>query len=133
MALMVLMLLMSPAITHLVAVEMIIVMGEVFRIGMIAVMRIRPVVAVAGIVVTIYMTVEIMMAMKPRSGSDENAVVEPFRSVVSPWCAVVWRKIVVAVWTYGLGSDGDRYLGRRGGRGDQERGCGESGQNKQLP
>lgn|SRR5579862_4947610 len=125
--------LVSAAIAHLVPMKILGVMCEVLRIGMIAVVRIRPMIAVVRVEMIIYVSVEIVVAMEPRSGSDENASAEPVGTVIAKGSTVVGRVIVITVGTNRFHSDIDGYLGWRSGRGNPERSSGQSGQSKQLP
>ena len=104
---MVLVTLVAATITHLVPVEVVSVMGEVLRIGVFSAGWIRPVIAVVRIKMVIYVAVEIVMTVVPRSGPDENAVNKPFGPVVSPWRALIRSEIVIAIGADRLGSNID--------------------------
>jgi hypothetical protein len=95
---------MAAAITHLVTVEMI--EGLISMFGMwtsVAVMWIKAIINVAA---------ELVGAVEPGTGSDEQATVEPLGSVVSIWGAVIWGEVVKAIRANWLWSDIDGYLSR---------------------
>jgi hypothetical protein len=61
--------------------------------------REMPVVALAEIVVVVYMAVEMFMTVKPWTRTYEEAAVEPFRAVVAIRCAAIGRNLVVTIGT----------------------------------
>jgi hypothetical protein len=62
----------------------------------------------------INIAVEVVGAMEPGTGSDEDASREPLRSVISVWSAVVWGKVEIAIRANRRWSDIDGDLGWRG-------------------
>lgn len=87
-------------------------------------------VAVARIVVVIYVTMKARMTMEPRTGTDEDTVAEPRWAIVAVRRAVVRSVREVSVGTDGLRSNiyGERNLcGLRVGCGHEEN-CGGHGQ-----
>jgi hypothetical protein len=111
----------AATITHLVAVEAfeIIgwrVIGPVRRIGaMVAMMRVEMVV---------HMAIEVMAAVEPRAGADEDAAVEPLRAIVPVGCAVIGSVVIVAIGTGWLGSNvyAKGHLSRAGTGNSEEQG-----------
>jgi hypothetical protein len=70
-----------------------------------------PVIAVIGVVMVIDIAVEVFRAVKPRAGSDEDAIGKPLGAVITVGSTPVGGDIVVAVWTSGRYTDADAYLG----------------------
>jgi hypothetical protein len=69
-------------------------------------------IAMLWIKAVINMAIEVVRAVKPWAGSDEDASGEPLGSVVPIWSAVVRRVVEVAVWANWRNSNIDRDLGR---------------------
>jgi hypothetical protein len=88
----------SP-ITHLVSVEVI--------EGLVSTGRSWTNIAVMWIEAVINVALEVVGAVEPRAGSDENAAAEPLGPVVPVWRAVVRGHIVVTIGTNGFCSDVD--------------------------
>lgn len=91
--------LMSVSVSLLVAVEMLDMARGMIVICVLAAVRERAVVPVVRIEVVIYVPVKVGGAMKPGTGANKHAAVEPLRPVVAVGGAVVGRPVVVAVWT----------------------------------
>jgi hypothetical protein len=72
--------------------------------------RHRSHVAVMRIVAIIYVAVKTMRAMKPGSSSNENSACEPVWTVIAIGSAGVRGIVKIAVWTYWLWPNLDRYL-----------------------
>jgi hypothetical protein len=68
-------------------------------------------VAVVGIEAIVNVAIELVRPVKPRTGSEEDAVVEPLGPVIAVWRAVVGRDVVVAIRTTRLWTDIDGDLG----------------------
>ena len=62
-------------------------------------------VAVAGIVAIVHMAVEPTWTVEPWAGPDEDTTDEPVRAVVAVRCAVIRRKVEVAVRAYWFRTD----------------------------
>ena len=62
--------------------------------------RIRSMIALPVVKMMVYMTVEMIGAMKPRSGSNKHTARKPLRTVISVRRAVVRRSFIVAVRAY---------------------------------
>jgi hypothetical protein len=73
--------------------------------GSFATGRVRAVIAMLRVIVVIYVTVEVITTMKPRTGPDEDAGAEPLRTIVAVGSAVVGRRFVVAIRAYGSRPD----------------------------
>lgn len=55
--------------------------------------------------VVVYVAVEVIAAVKPRTSADEDAAVVPFRTVIAIWSAVIRWLLVVAVGAGGRRAD----------------------------
>ena len=111
---------MSTSIAHFIAVEVFGVVREALRIGMLATFRVGSVIAIAWIEVVIHMSVEVVWAVEPGSGSYKDSAAEPLRAVKAVGRALIRRFGIVAVRASGRHSDADRNLGRRSGRCDPQ-------------
>jgi len=106
---------MASTIARLVAVEVV--------EGLFAALRVRSMVAVAGVKAVVDMAVEVAGAAEPAAGADEHAVVEPIGPVVAVGRAVVGSVVVVAVGADGLDTEVDGDLGWRYARGAKQGSC----------
>jgi hypothetical protein len=79
----------TAPITHLVSVE--VIEGPISR------RRIWTVVAVMWIEAVINGAVEVVGAVEPGAGSDEDATGEPLGSIIPVWGTVVWGVVEVAI------------------------------------
>ena len=79
----------AAPITHLVSAEVI--------KGLVTTVRVWTSVAVMRIETVINVALEVVGAVEPRAGSDEQATAEPLGPVVPVWGAGVWGGIVVAI------------------------------------
>jgi hypothetical protein len=106
----------ATPIAHFVAFEVGSIIDMVFRTGFFAAGGIGTFVTVLGIVVVIYMAVEVLRTMEPLAGAYEDSAVEPLRAVITIGGAVIGRGFVVTVGTVGGWSDlnVDLSVGRRG-------------------
>jgi hypothetical protein len=94
---------MAAPIAHLVSTEVIErFVSTLWKWTMVAVVWIEAIINVA---------IELVRPVKPRPGSDEDAVVEPLGPVVPVWGAVVGGDVVVAIRTTRFWSDIDGDLG----------------------
>jgi hypothetical protein len=84
-------------ITHLVSVKVLHVFGMKVPAGSFATGGIWAVIAVLGVEVVIYVTVEMIWTVKPGAGTDEDAACEPLRAIIAVWSAVIGRSFVVTV------------------------------------
>lgn len=76
------------------------------------------VIAFANIQRVIDVAVEMVGAVIPRAGADEDAVGEPFGSIIAVGRAGVRRRFIVAVGANRSRSDGDAEVGRPAGNGE---------------
>lgn len=53
----------------------------------------------------VYAAVELLRAVKPWADANEDAIDEPFRSVVSGWSAVIGSNVVIAIRAIGGWTD----------------------------
>jgi hypothetical protein len=114
---------MAASITHFVTVEVI--------KRPVSTVRMWTNVAMVGIESIINMAVKIVRAMEPRASPDEDAAVEPLRSVIPVWGTAVRSKIVVAVWASRLCSNIDRNPSGGGAR-DTQQSDKQRTKNKQI-
>ena len=100
------------------------VMEVVRRLVVGSVVRVRAVVAMTGVEVLIDVPAEVVAAVKPRAGSDKDAIAEPLRTVVAVGSAVVRREIIVAIRADRGRPNvhAQRHLGRAGFCGAKEQG-----------
>lgn len=77
------------------------------RPGSLASRRHRTAIALPVIESMIDVPVEVVRSVIPRPGADENAARKPLRTVISVRGAVVRRRFVIAVGTYGRSSNRD--------------------------
>jgi hypothetical protein len=89
----------TAATTHLVPMEVI--------EGLVSTSPKRTTVAVMWIEAVINVSVEVIGAMEPWAGSDEDTAAEPLGAVVPVWSAVVWGVVEVAIRTCRRCSDID--------------------------
>jgi hypothetical protein len=65
----------------------------------------------------VHLALEVATAMKPWANADEDAAIEPFRSVIAVGNAVIRGIVIVTVWTIRSDSDFDAdlslYFGNR--------------------
>ena len=83
----------AMSVTHSVSMEIV----EVVMLPVFSVMRIRTVIAVAWIVMVVYISMKVTGTMEPSACTDEDAVVEPLRAVIAIRRATVGSIIVIAV------------------------------------
>ena len=55
----------------------------------------------------IYVTMEVIRAMKPWASADENSTRKPFRPVVAVGSTAIWRSVIVTVGAVGRRSNAD--------------------------
>lgn len=114
-----------PAIT----VAVVLVGTAEARVGMPAIpfasARQAAMIAVAGIVIAIDITVEVAWAVEPWARTDEDPVAEPLGSVIAVGSAIVRRVWEVSVGANGRRADvdGDRELRLRFGSAEEEDSC----------
>ncbi len=84
--------------------------------GFFATCGVGAVIAVLGVVVVVDGTAEVLGAVEPGAGSDEDSAGEPLGAVVAVGSAVIGRDGVVAVWALGGYADAYCDLGRGLGR-----------------
>ena len=65
----------------------------------VAITRVFPAVAVIRMEVIVYMSAEVVTAMKPRSCTDEDTAAKPFGTVVAIGSAAIRSDIVIAIGT----------------------------------
>jgi len=77
------------AVPHLIASEMLIVVRVVLLNDVLAALRILAMVAIAPIVVIIYVTPEIAIPAVPWSSPDEHSTAKPLRTVIAIRSAII--------------------------------------------
>ncbi len=81
--------------------------------GAVAPLRHRPRITVVRIVTVVDVSVEAASAVKPRPRADEEAAVEPVRSVVAIGRAAIRSVIEIAIRAFGRDANSDGYLAGR--------------------
>src|SRR3954452_1619600 len=96
----------AVAVAHLVSVE---VFGSTVPafVRPVASMGELTTVAMIRMVVVVDIAVEVLRAMKPGAGADEDTTAKPLGAVVTVGSAMIGRDIVVAVGTRGSNTDVD--------------------------
>jgi hypothetical protein len=114
----------TAATTHLVSMEVI--------EGLISTSRKWTMVAVMWIEVVINIAVEVVGAVEPWAGSDEDTAAKPLGAVLPVWSAVVRGVVEVAIRTSRRCSDIDRDLGWCKAW-DAQQGCNGDWNGKKFP
>lgn len=109
-------------IVHSITMELPPMFGGMFAAG-----RKVPSITFAEIIVMVDMTVEMFRSMKPGAGPDENPVLEPLRTVEAIRGTVIWRNLVIPVWTNRWRTDAHRYLCTCLWRSGREKACKKCG------
>lgn len=111
----------AVSVVHFSAMEIMEVLVTI-PVWVLAMMRVGAMVAIAWIVMAVYISVEVAVAVKPWACADEESVDEPGWAVIAIGCAVIRRVGIVAIGAYRLRPDvhAKRYLGLRAGRADDE-------------
>ena len=87
---------------------------EMFRLlGFLTTLRLWAGIAVFGMKTIVYMTPEVVRAMKPLASANENAACKPFRAVVAVGSTIIWSDVIVAVGTIWCNSNLHCNLSRR--------------------
>jgi hypothetical protein len=115
---------MASATTHLVSVEVI--------EGLVSMSRKWTTVALMWIEAVINVAVEVVGAVEPWAGSDEDTAAKPLGAVVPVWGAVVRGVVEVAVRANRRRSDIDRNLGGRRAW-DAQQSSYQAGKGKNFP
>ena len=96
---------MATPIAHFISLE---VPGSPFPSrGAFAVIRETAIVAVLPVISVVHMSAEIIWAMKPRAGTDEDTPTEPFRTVITIRGTAIRPGVIVTVRTRRSASDAD--------------------------
>jgi anti-sigma-K factor RskA len=103
----------AVSVTHLVAMEVFHVFGMKISARGFSTGMVWSVIAMLRVVVVVYVTVEVIRAVKPGTRPDEETAAEPLRAVVAVGSAVVGRGFVVAIRAHRSRADVDADLGLR--------------------
>jgi hypothetical protein len=117
-------------VTPFVAVELTLKIAVVHPVSTLAAMWEVAVIAEAGIVVPVYVAVEVCRTMKPGAGSDEDSTRKPHWSVVAIGSAAVRSVSKVAVGADWRGANLDRDLSLRARRSGEEQSAREDEKRK---
>src|ERR1700742_4987394 len=101
---------MAMSVAHLVAMEVFHVIDMMLGTGGFTAGGVRSMVAMLWMVGVIYVTIEVIWTMKPRSRSDEYTTAKPLRAEIAVGSPIIRRNIVVAIWAYWSGADVDADL-----------------------
>ena len=93
------------SVPNFISFEVINLVEMFCRLGLITTLWLWAGIAVFGMKAIVYMTLEVVRAMKPLSSADENATSKPFRAVVAVGSAIIWSDVIVAVGTIGRNSN----------------------------
>jgi uncharacterized cupredoxin-like copper-binding protein len=92
----------TVSVAHLVSME--VFGGAVPSVpGSVAVVWKITAIAVIRMKVIVYMTAEVIGAMKPRAGTDEDSAAKPLRAIVAVGSTAVRSSVIIsirAVWSY---------------------------------
>jgi len=113
----------AAAVTHLVSVEVI--------EGLVSTCRKWTTVAVMWVEAVINVAVEVVGAVEPRAGSDEDAAAEPLGAVVPVGGTIVWGMVEVAIRANRRRSDIDGNLSGRRAR-DAQQNDNQNGKSKEF-
>ena len=91
---------MAAPIPHFIPFEMGHVLGMRCGLVFVATLWRRAFIAVFRVIIVIYVAAEVIAAMKPRTGTDENTTGKPFRTVVAGGRAAIRRGVIVPVRTF---------------------------------
>lgn len=94
----------APSVTRFVSSEV----GIIYTLGLfgfLTALRTRSRIAVFRMETIVYTAVELLGTVKPWADADEDAIDEPFRSVVSGGSAVIWSSVIVSIGTLGGWTD----------------------------
>jgi hypothetical protein len=81
-------------------------------------------------VTVIYVATEVLTAMKPWTGTDEDTTGKPFRTVVAGGSAAIGRGVIVPIGTIRGDSNVDADLSLYFGSGHREADCSDNGECK---
>jgi hypothetical protein len=101
----------AMSVTHLVTMEVFHVLRMKISARGFSTGGVWSVIAMLRVVVIVYVTVEVIWAVKPRTRPDEDTAAEPLRAVVAVGSAVVRRGFVVAIRAHRSRADVDANLG----------------------
>jgi hypothetical protein len=118
---------MAAPITYFIPFEMGHVLGMRCGLVFVATLWRRASIAVFRVIIVIYVATEVIAAMKPWTGTDEDTTGKPFRTVVAGGSAAIRRGVIVSVRTFGGDSNvnADPSLCIRSGY--HEANCGNAG------
>jgi hypothetical protein len=118
---------MAAPITHFIPFEMGHVLGMRCGLVFVATLWRRAFIAVFGVITVIHVATEVIVAMKPRTGTDEDTTGKPFRTVVAGWSTTIRRGIIVPIRTCRGYSDVNADLSLYVGSGHREADCSDNG------
>jgi len=118
---------MAAPITYFISFEMGHVLGMLCGLGFLATLWRRAFIAVFRVIIVIYVATEVIVAMKPRTGTDEDTTGKPFRTVVAGWSTAIRRGIIVPIRTCRGYSDVNADLSLYFGSGYHEADCSDNG------
>jgi len=118
---------MAAPITHFISFEMGHVLGMPCGLGSLATLWRCAFIAVFRVITVIYVATEVIAAMKPRTGTDEDTTGKPFRTVVAGGSTAIRRGVIVPIRTFRGGSDVNADLSLYFGSGHREADCSDNG------
>jgi uncharacterized membrane protein len=118
---------MAPSIAHFVTFEIGSILSVLRRLGFLATLWSCAPIAVVGMVIIIYVAAEVIAAMEPRTGADEDPAGKPFRTVVAGGGTAIGGSVIVPIRTFRDDSDVDADLSLHFGGGHREADCSHTG------
>jgi hypothetical protein len=103
------------------------VLGMLCGLGSLATLWRRAFIAVFRVIIVIYVATEVIAAMKPRTGANEDTTGKPFRTVVAGGSAAIRRGVIVPVRTFRGDSNVNAYPSLYFRSGYQEANYGNAG------
>jgi hypothetical protein len=92
----------ADSVSHFISSEVVDVVDTLRRFRAVAMIWRRAGVSVMNIEMVVHVAAKVSRAVEPRAGTNENAAVEPLRTVVAVGSAVIRREVIVAIRTCGL-------------------------------
>src|ERR1700678_3439475 len=110
----------AAPVTHFVSLKICYFVNTLRRLGFLTDLWRWALIAVIRMKAVIYVTLEIVRAVKPGAGANDHTAGEPFGAVVAVGCAAVGSGVIVTIGTVRGNADGDAHLSRCFGSGDRE-------------
>src|ERR1035437_1384743 len=103
----------AVAIAHFISFEVRNLIEAPRGLGLLATSGLWTVIAVFRMEAVVYMTLETFMAVKPRTGANEDSTRKPLRAVIAVGSTIIGSGVIVPIGTLGRDSNLDSNLSRR--------------------